>query len=97
MKNQNLDQGRRTILKGLVSIPVIAVTGFHTTAQAAMVSVDDPTAKALGYMEVSATEGSSCSNCALFSGGTAATGPCAIFPGKEVAAAGWCKSWAKKP
>ena len=27
-----------------------------------------------------------------YQGGTAASGGCPIFPGKEVAAAGWCKS-----
>jgi hypothetical protein len=98
MKKSNLDQGRRSVLKGLMGIPVIAVAGFQTSAQAAMVSVDDPTAKALGYVETSTVDGSSCSSCALFSGAAgAASGPCAIFPGKEVAATGWCKSYAKKP
>jgi hypothetical protein len=97
MKKQNTDQGRRSILKGLMGIPVIAVAGFQTSAQAAMVDVNDPTAKALKYTETSAVAGSSCSNCALFSGGTAASGPCAIFPGKEVKATGWCASYAKKP
>ena len=97
MKKQNTDQGRRSILKGLMGIPVIAVAGFQTSAQAAMVDVNDPTAKALKYTETSAVAGSSCSSCALFSGGTAASGPCAIFPGKEVKATGWCASYAKKP
>ncbi len=98
MKKTNPDQGRRSILKGLMGIPVIAVAGFQTSAQAAMVSVDDPTAKALKYTETSAVDGSSCSNCALYSGAAgAASGPCAIFPGKEVAATGWCASYAKKP
>jgi hypothetical protein len=27
----------------------------------------------------------------------AASGPCNIFPGKDVAAAGWCKVWVLKP
>lgn len=98
MKKHTPDQGRRSILKGLMGIPVIAVAGFQTSAQAAMVSPDDPTAKALGYVEHSTVDGSSCANCVLYSGAAgAASGPCAIFPGKEVVPTGWCKSYAKKP
>lgn len=97
MKKQNTDQGRRSILKGLMGIPVIAVAGFQTSAQAALVDANDPTAKALKYTETSAVAGSSCANCVLYSGGAAANGPCAIFPGKEVVATGWCASYAKRP
>jgi hypothetical protein len=98
MKNQSHDKGRRAILKGLVGIPVLAIAGFQSTASyAAMVAADDPTAKALAYTDKSTTAGKSCSNCMLFQGGAAASGPCPIFPGKEVAATGWCKSWAAKP
>ena len=97
MKNQTHDKGRRAILKGLVVIPVAAIAGFHSTANAAMLSADDPTAKALAYTDKSTTAGKSCANCMLYQGGTAASGPCPIFPGKDVAAAGWCKSWAAKP
>ena len=96
MKDQKHDKNRRTILKGLVSIPVLAIAGYHSTAHAAMVSADDPTAKALSYTAKSTTEGQTCANCNLYQGGTAASGPCAIFPGKDVAAAGWCKSWVGK-
>lgn len=38
-----------------------------------------------------------CSNCALYSGKAGeASGPCGIFPGKQVAAKGWCSAYAKK-
>ena len=97
MKNKTHDKSRRAILKGLVSIPVLATAAFHSTSYAAMVAADDPTAKALGYTAKSATAGQTCVNCALYQGGTAASGPCPIFPGKDVAGAGWCKSWAAKP
>lgn len=97
MKNKPHDKSRRTILKGLVSIPVLAIAGFQSTSHAAMVTSDDPTAKALAYTEKSTTAGQTCANCMLYQGGTAASGPCPIFPGKEVAATGWCKSWAAKP
>ena len=96
MKNQIHDKSRRAILKGLVSIPVLAIAGFQSTSYAAMLAADDPTAKALSYTDKSTTAGQSCANCQLYQGGTAATGPCPIFPGKDVAAAGWCKSWVAK-
>ena len=97
MKNPTHDKSRRLILKGLVTIPVLAIAGFQSTSYAAMVTADDPTAKALAYTDKSTTAGQTCANCMLYQGGTAATGPCPVFPGKDVAAAGWCKSWAAKP
>lgn len=67
---------------------------------------DDPSAKALGYVEDATTvdaakypryeAGQACSNCALYMGGDAAQGACSIFPGKAVAAAGWCSVYAPK-
>ena len=39
-----------------------------------------------------------CANCALIQGNDGdAFRPCAIFPGKSVAAAGWCSAWVAKP
>lgn len=41
-----------------------------------------------------------CSNCILFNGGKVtadAEGPCPLFPGKGVAAKGWCNSWQNNP
>lgn len=96
MKNHSTDKSRRALLKGFAAIPVVAIAGFQSSAQAAMVSMDDPTAKALAYTEKSAMDGKSCANCNLYSGTGGASGPCAIFPGKEVAAAGYCNSWVAK-
>lgn len=94
MKDQKTDKSRRSLLKGIASLPVLAVTGYQIPARAEMLGVDDPTAQALGYVEASATDGQSCTNCALYSGAAdAAAGPCAIFPGKDVSATGWCRSW----
>jgi len=96
MKNKTHNKSRRAILKGLVAIPVVAIAGFQSTSSfAAMLSTDDPTAKALGYTEKSTTKGQTCSNCSLYKG-DAAAGTCTIFPGKQVAGPGWCKSWAAK-
>jgi hypothetical protein len=67
------------------------------------VSPDDPTAKALGYVEDAATTkdakhkaGDVCSNCQFYSGGASGYGPCQLFPGKSVNAKGWCVSHSKK-
>lgn len=64
-------------------------------------TIDDPTAKALNYTE-DATKapaphqaGQACANCNFFSG-SGAYGPCQLFPGKAVAAKGWCSGYAKK-
>ena len=41
--------------------------------------------------------GHQCSTCALYLGKAGdAEGPCPLFPGKHVAAIGWCNSWVKK-
>jgi hypothetical protein len=96
MKDKTQNKGRRAILKGLVAVPVIAIAGYHSTSYAAMVSADDPTAKALSYTGKSTKDGQTCANCSLYQGGSAASGPCPIFPGKDVAATGWCKSWVAK-
>ncbi len=76
------------------------------TARAAMVEEADAQAKALGYVADAAkvdkgkykqyAAGQHCASCALYQGGTAPAGKCALFPGKEVAAKGWCSAYAKK-
>jgi High potential iron-sulfur protein len=66
---------------------------------APLLSVDAPEAKAVKYVEdvrkaQGATAGSSCANCGLYQGKNGSTqGPCQLFPGKDVKAAGWCSSW----
>ena len=70
---------------------------------------DDPQASALGYKhDASAVDTGKfpkragdagatqfCHNCQLFQGGDE-WGPCSIFPGKAVAADGWCNAWVPK-
>jgi len=69
-------------------------------APAPLLSVDAPEAKAVKYVENAsdaqgATPGSRCANCGLYQGPDGSSqGPCQLFPGKEVKAAGWCSSWA---
>lgn len=58
---------------------------------------NDPTAVALKYVHVSKVEGQYCENCMYVQGEAGAEWrPCAIFPGKVVAAKGWCSAWLKK-
>lgn len=70
-------------------------------------STDDPMAMAMKYTPDASTvdpasrnnpaEVQNCANCALIQGEEgAAHRPCQIFPGKSVAAAGWCSVWAPK-
>ena len=68
------------------------------------VAEDDAMAKSLNYVhdatKVDAAKRPSdrfCSNCALYQGGDDSEwGGCSIFPGKAVAAQGWCSVWAPK-
>ncbi len=103
-----LSNNRRTFLRraaiGALALPVLALTGLpKAQAQAAALkklTLDNPQAKALGYVADAATTkapthkaGSVCSNCQFF---TAATGACTLFAGYAVAPKGWCSAWAKK-
>jgi hypothetical protein len=76
-------------------------------AQLPHLAESDPTAKALGYVEdagkVDKTKfptlkpGAHCATCNFYQGkGSDAYGPCQIFPGKAVAAKGWCASHSPK-
>lgn len=105
--------GRRALLKqaivGLAGIPVVAAVG-RAAAQGTPARLDekDPAAVALGYLH-DATKvdpsrnptwkaGQTCANCLQIQGadGEAWRG-CNLFPGKQVAAAGWCRVWVQKP
>jgi len=61
------------------------------------VKLDDPLAAAMKYTHKSEKEGQNCVNCNLVQGEDGQEWrPCAIFPGKLVAAEGWCQAWVKK-
>ncbi len=70
-------------------------------------TADDPQAKQLGYVSDSSAvadtarpqkqPNQSCATCSLLQGNVGDEWrPCAIFPGKVVAAKGWCTVWAPK-
>lgn len=78
------------------------------TGDLPQVSLDNPTAKALGYEHDAANIDAAkypqrgpnqvCRNCTLYQGsGSAEWGPCQLFPGKAVNANGWCSGYTPKP
>jgi hypothetical protein len=96
---------RRRLLKKLaMGLPAASVVGLNWNAATAkdlpLLKPADRAAQAQKYVEDAskaegATTGSNCANCALYQGKTGAvTGPCQIFPGVLVKAAGWCSAWA---
>jgi len=93
---------RRVLLIQAIAAAAL-IPGFVLTRQAigaAATPLDpaDPMAKALSYAETSAKPDQKCANCAQFLGKAGDSRvACSIFPGKTVAAAGWCSVWAKKP
>jgi hypothetical protein len=103
---------RRFLRNAAVAFP-IGVVVLESTAVAQDVphiALDDPMGKALGYVHDAKTvdktnalnaryeDGQSCANCLQLQGEAGAEWrPCTIFPGKLVAAAGWCTVWVKKP
>ncbi len=99
----NKNVTRRAVVKGgLVAgalLPIAAL--YHTGAaygQSQALDPNEQTAKALNYVTKSAKPDAYCGNCSQYKGKAGdAMGPCAIFPGKIVASAGWCSVWSKKP
>jgi len=95
---------RRVFLMSLATSGAVLATGAQAQA---LVDEKDAQAVALGYVADAArvdakkfpkfAAGQNCANCALYQGRAAdkAAG-CPLFPGKQVAGAGWCSAWAKK-
>ena len=101
----NLDRSRRHLLQKLtLGVPLLPLAAYRLSvalaADAPLLSPDAKEAKSVKYVEDAskaqgAVPGSTCANCAVYQGHSGAlTGPCQIFPGKQVKAAGWCSSWA---
>jgi len=87
----------------------LACAGFPwaVRSQAEELIATDPQAITLGYVADAAKvdvkknptykPGQRCANCLLLTGKEGdAFRPCNVFPGKLVAATGWCRSWVKK-
>ncbi len=98
---------RRVFVLNMVAGSSALYAGALLAQTAPMVDEKDPVAVALGYVKDTTKVDAGkfpkhkadqkCSNCALYSGKPGeASGPCGLFPGKLVAADGWCNSWVKK-
>jgi len=98
---------RRSLVKNLgVAAAVTAVLPPRQSqaAEPPHLDVKDPAAIALGYVENASQvdlkkypayiKGTNCENCLLLQGTTGSHyRPCNLFPGKVVAASGWCSGW----
>lgn len=103
---------RRTLLTGSLALgataPILSIlSATANAAPAPALDPNDPTAKALGFVNdaKSVDAGANpnfkptqkCATCAQYQGKASdPAAPCAIFGGKNVPAAGWCKVWALK-
>ena len=103
---------RRDLLQTLVWAPAgcVALRAAAAAAPAAdsppanRLSVQDPAAGAVGYIEDASrverkknpgfAPGNDCNSCVQLQGQKGDYGPCALFPGKVVNVHGWCTAWA---
>lgn len=93
----------RVALAGTTFVPVVSTT---SEAADARLTVDDPKAKSLGYVEdakqadakhfANYRAGQACANCALIQQRYGFWRPCQLFPGKLISAKGWCSGWMAK-
>ena len=95
-------------LSAVAAVGCLAQSGREARADdMPHLSEDDAMAKAMRYTNDASTVDAAsrnnpaadqnCANCALVQGADGdAWRPCQIFPGKAVAAAGWCSVWAPK-
>ena len=95
-------------LSAAAAAGALVIDGRDAMAQdAPRLSEDDAMAKSLKYTHDASTvdpasrvhkaADQTCANCALIQGNDGdAWRPCGIFPGKVVAAKGWCSAWAPK-
>jgi hypothetical protein len=78
-------------------LPSITIGSMKALASSPQLDPENPQAKALEYNHESIIANENCANCRLYIGDASQDwGPCAIFPGQNVASAGWCKAWVAK-
>ena len=99
-------QSRRGFIGQLAALAAAPILISRTRgAEPAHLDVNDPAARALGYVEnadrVDAkkyptyVKGSNCENCLQLAGKPGDNyRPCGLFPGKLVSVSGWCSGWA---
>jgi High potential iron-sulfur protein len=105
---------RRTLIKstlmGLAGLPLALYSRMQAKADnpPPILDVNDPTAKALAYIEDAAKvdakafpaykSGQNCANCSQWqSAPTDKLGGCELVLGQFVRSTGWCKVWEPKP
>ena len=105
MRNKHTSHSRRRFvavgLAGAATMPVAFTARLGVAAELPQLDEGDPAAKALAYVHDAsgvdeATRGGAghvCAACRFYTQAQAEWGPCALFPGKAVAATGWCKGW----
>ena len=90
---------RRNFLKtgAALSLAPAALLGHNRAFASGQLDPENAQAVALEYTHASTVADQNCANCRLYTGDASAEwGPCSIFPGQNVAAAGWCKAWVAK-
>ncbi len=106
MNNEN---SRRAFLKTIglaaaaaVMAPVVKFRSVFAE-EAKMVDLNDPLAKALGYVADAKTskdrkdKKAQCSNCQFYQGDAKSKhGKCQLIPSGDVAVTGWCRSYSQK-
>lgn len=86
---------RRDFIRNSALLTGAGLIPARLLAQDSRLAENDSQAIALEYTPVSETEGQTCANCIHAMGDLdSAWIGCRLFPGKLVAAAGWCKVWA---
>ena len=103
VSNENRRQVPKFAIVGAVAAPLAArlVAQPAFAADLPPLELDNPTAKALGYVEdhtktdvkkhPNYKPDQDCLNCKFYGGGEP-RGSCTLFPGKSVNAKGWCAS-----
>jgi hypothetical protein len=112
MTENAIDKNRRRAIKlaasSVIAIPFGGMlVGNAIAEELPLIAEDDPQAVALQYVadatkatraDKAGTPGAeqTCKNCQLATSAEGDPLPCQLFPGKSVAAAGWCSAWAKR-
>ena len=110
--NKSRRDAVKMMMGGLAAVPLMNLVGMAAAQAEDLPHVDeatDPTAIALKYKhDAAASERDAvarpgkpaaeqnCANCQFVQGDAGDWRPCQLFPGKAVAAAGWCASWTLK-
>ncbi len=94
---------RRVFMLQCALAPVVLAGGASARAADPMLSESEPKALEFHYKADSATvdakahpswtSAQKCSACQLYEDGADGAGSCLLFPGKRVAAIGWCTSF----